>query len=131
MKEVLDFLNKVGVYYLATEDGDQPRVRPLGFVMEWEGRLTFCTSNRKEMYKQMIANPKVEICGCDSEGNTLRIRGRAVFATTEAAQARALAVMPVLKNMYAVGDGLFEIFYLDGAKAVLSNMKGESRELAV
>ena len=41
MKEVLNFLNKVGVYYLATEEGDQPRVRPLGFVMEWQGKLTF------------------------------------------------------------------------------------------
>ena len=131
MKEVLDFLNKVGVYYLATEEGDQPRVRPLGFVMEWQGKLTFCTGNKKNMYKQMVNNPKVEICGYDSEGNTLRICGRAVFATTEAAQAKALEVMPALKNIYSVGDGVFEIFYLDGAKAVLSNMKGESRELAV
>ena len=48
MKEVLDFLNKVGVYYLATEEGDQPRVRPLGFVMEWQGKLTFCTGNKKK-----------------------------------------------------------------------------------
>lgn len=131
MKEVLDFLNKVGVYYLATEEGDQPRVWPLGFVMEWQGKLTFCTGNKKNMYKQMVNNPKVEICGCDSDGNTLRICGRAVFATTEAAQAKALEVMPALKNIYSVGDGVFEIFYLDGAKAVLSNMKGESRELAV
>ena len=129
MKEVLDFLNKVGVYYLATEEGDQPRVRPLGFVMEWQGKLTFCTGNKKNMYTQMVNNPKVEIC--DSDGNTLRICGRAVFATTEAAQAKALEVMPALKNIYSVGDGVFEIFYLDGAKAVLSNMKGESRELAV
>lgn len=129
MKEVLDFLNKVGVYYLATEEGDQPRVRPLGFVMEWQGKLTFCTGNKKNMYKQMVNNPKVEIC--DSDGNTLRICGRAVFATTEAAQAKALEVMPALKNIYSVGDGVFEIFYLDGAKTVLSNMKGESRELAV
>lgn len=129
MKEVLNFLNKVGVYYLATEEGDQPRVRPLGFVMEWQGKLTFCTGNKKNMYKQMVNNPKVEIC--DSDGNTLRICGRAVFATTEAAQAKALEVMPALKNIYSVGDGVFEIFYLDGAKAVLSNMKGESRELAV
>ena len=59
MKEVLDFLNKVGVYYLATEEGDQPRVRPLGFVMEWQGKLTFCTGNKKNMYKQMVNNPKV------------------------------------------------------------------------
>lgn len=131
MKEVLDFLNKAGVYYLATIDGDQPHVRPLGFVMDHDGKLTFCTSNRKNMCKQLLANPKVELCCYDGAGNTLRICGKAVFATSEETQQKALDVMPALGNMYAVGDGKFELFYLDEAKAVCSNMSGKSQDLPI
>ncbi len=131
MQQVLDFLNKTGVYYLATAEGDQPRVRPIGFVMECGGKLAFCTGNQKAMCKQLAANPKVEICAYDGQGNMLRISGKAVFATTPETQQKALDVMPALKNMYAVGDGVFEIFYLDDAKAVCSSMSGETQELTV
>ena len=79
MKEVLDFLNKAGVYYLATTDGDQPHVRPIGFVMDCGGKLAFCTGNYKAMYKQLVANPKVEIACYDGKGNTLHICAKAVF----------------------------------------------------
>ena len=129
MKQVLDFLSKAGVFFLATADGDQPHVRPLGFVMDCGGKLAFCTSNEKNMCKQMAANTKVEICCYDGQGNTLRICGKVVFATSKETQEKALETMPALGNMYAVGDGRFEIFYLDGAKAVCSNMSGESKEL--
>jgi uncharacterized pyridoxamine 5'-phosphate oxidase family protein len=131
MKEVLDFLNKAGVYYLATTEGDQPRVRPLGFVMDWKGKLTFCTNNQKKMFKQLIANPKVEISCVDADRNTLRICGKAIFATSEETQRKALEVMPFLSNMYSLGDGIFEIFYLDSAKAVCTSMSGEIKELAI
>ena len=131
MKEVLDFLNNAKVFFLATDEGGQPRVRPLGFVMECGGKLAFCTSNEKPMYRQMKANPKVEIAACDSQCNTLRICGKAVFATTPETQKKALEVMPDLGKMYSVGDGKFEIFYIDEGKAVCSSMTGESKELAI
>ncbi len=129
MQQVLDFLGKSGVFYLATAEGDQPRVRPLGFAMECGGKLAFCTGNKKPMYRQLATNPKVEICAYDGAGNTLRICGKAVFATTEETQRKALEGMPDLKNIYSVGDGVFEIFYIDGGKAVCSGMSGDSREL--
>ncbi len=129
MQQVLDLLNKAGVYYLATAEGDQPRVRPIGFVMECGGKLAFCTGNKKAMCKQLAANPKVEICAYDGQGNMLRICGEAIFATSAETQQKALDVMPALKNLYSVGDGVFEIFYLDKAKAVCSNMSGETQEL--
>ena len=131
MKEVLDFLNNAKVFFLATDEGGQPRVRPLGFVMECGGKLAFCTSNNKPMYKQMKANPKVEIAACDSQCNTLRICGKAVFATTPETQKKALEVMPDLGKMYSVGDGKFEIFYLDEAKTVCASMSGEKKELSL
>ncbi len=131
MKQVLDFLNNTGVYYLATTAGDQPHVRPIGFVMEYDGKLTFCTGNQKEMYQQLKVNPKVEICAYDGQGNMMRIIGEAVFITSEASQQKALDIMPALANLYSVGDGVFEIFCLDKAKAVCSNMSGETQEITL
>lgn len=127
MKEALDFLKANNIFYLATTWEEQAHVRPLGFVMEYDEKLTFCTSNQKDMYKQLIANPNVEICCVDAEYNTLRICGKAVFCTTEETQRKALEVMPPLSHFYAVGDGKFEIFYLSNAQAVYQTMSGEKR----
>ena len=131
MKEVMDFLKSSKVFYLATTSGDQPHVRPMGFVMECEGKLAFCTSNQKDMYKQLVANPNVEISCIDTNYNTLRICGKAVFCTTEETQRKALEVMPPLGKKYAVGDGVFEIFSLDNVKAVCQTMSGEKQVLTV
>ena len=131
MKEVLDFLMTNKVFYLATTGGDQPHVRPMGFVMEYDGKLTFCTSNQKDMYKQLTANPHVEICCLDSNYNTLRLCGKAVFCTTAETQRKALEAMPALGKMYAVGDGKFEIFCLVDAQAICQTMSGEKRVLSV
>ena len=125
MKKVIDFLNHAGVYYLATTDGQQSHVRPIGFVMEYKGQLAFCTDNRKAMYRQLTANPQVEIC-CYDGSSTLRICGKAVFCTSGEAQQKALEIMPALKNMYSVGDGIFEIYCLEYDQAVRSTMSGES-----
>lgn len=131
MKEVLDFLTANKVFYLATTDGDQPHVRPLGFVMNYDGKLTFGTSNQKDMCKQLAANPNVEICCVDTEYNTLRICGKAVFCTTKETQQKALEVMPSLGNLFAVGDGKFELFYLDNAQAICQTMSGEKQALTI
>ena len=80
MKRVLDFLKKAEVYYLATVEGDQPRVRPFGTVNEFEGKLYIQTGKVKPTSKQLAANPKAEICafktggvdGCDCE-ETLKL----------------------------------------------------------
>ncbi len=131
MKEVLEFLNKAGIFFIATTDGDQPHVRPFGFVMECGGKLAFCTGNNKPVYKQLAANPKVEIAATDKDCNTLRITGTIKFATTPETQKKALEVMPSLSKIYSVGDGVFEIFYLDEGKAVCSTMGGEKKELSL
>lgn len=131
MKEILELLTSNKVFYLATTSGDQPHVRPMGFVMEYDGKLAFCTSNQKDMYKQLAANPNVEICCVDANYNTLRICGKAVFCTTKEIQRKALEVMPALGKMYAVGDGKFEIFYLDNVQAICQTMLGEKQALTV
>jgi len=131
MKEILDFLKENKVFYLATAKESQPHVRPMGFVMEYDGKLTFCTSNQKDMCKQFADNPNVEICCVATNYDTLRICGKVVFCTTEETQRKALEVMPALGKIYAVGDGKFEIFHLDNAQAVCQAMSGEKKILTV
>ncbi|MEL7657780.1 MAG: pyridoxamine 5'-phosphate oxidase family protein, partial [Bacillota bacterium] len=76
MNEVLEFLNECGVFFLSTMEGDQPRVRPFGFVMEHDGKLCYCTSNQKPVYAQLMANPKAEISGSTKDARWIRISGK-------------------------------------------------------
>lgn len=123
MNEIIQFLNDCGTFFLATEEGGQPRVRPLGFVMDYNGKLAFCTNNQKPMFKQMKANPRVELSACKGP-DWVRIAGKVSFITDEASQKKALEVMPDLAGMYAVGDGKFEIFAFEGGTATFASMKG-------
>lgn len=116
MKEVLDFLNKCGVYYLATVEGDQPRVRPFGAACIFDGRLYITTSNQKPVYRQMMANPKVEISGM-AGGQWLRLAATAVQDGRREAKAAMLEAHPELGGMYSLDDGKFEVLYLKDATA--------------
>ena len=89
--KVIEFLKNAKVYYAATEDGGQPHVRPIGFVMEYNGGLAFYSDKRKNMYKQLMKNPKMEICALDEKFNTLRIKCEAEFITSEDSQKAAFA----------------------------------------
>lgn len=124
--KVIDFLKNAKVYNVATVDGDQPHSRPIGFVMEYKGQLAFYSDSRKKMFKQLQANPKMEICALDENFNTLRIECKAKFITDEASQAAALEAMPMLaKAGYRVGDGPFEIYTIEDAKISLTTMTGK------
>lgn len=116
MKQVLDFLNKCGVYYLATVEGDQPRVRPFGAACIFEGRLYITTGNKKPVYAQMLANPKVEISGM-SEGKWIRLTGTVVTDPRRAAKTAMLEAHPQLRSMYDEDDGILEVLYLKNATA--------------
>ncbi|BAK99246.1 hypothetical protein OBV_20480 [Oscillibacter valericigenes Sjm18-20] len=127
MKEVLDFLKSCGTFYLATSDGDQPRVRPFGAVCEFEGKLYLVTNNRKKVYAQMLNNPKVEICGMN-KGTWLRIAGKAIHDDRrQARQAMMDANSAVLSSMYAVDDNLMEVLYLEDVTATFYSFTSEPR----
>ena len=116
MNEVYEFLKKCGTYYLATVDGDQPRVRPFGTVELFEGRLYIQTGAVKDVSKQMKANPRVEISGM-AGGKWLRLAAEAVLDPRVEAQEHMLAAYPSLQGMYKPGDGNTEVFYLKNARA--------------
>lgn len=129
MKEVLEFLKSCGTFYLATSDGDQPRVRPFGAVCEFEGKLYIVTNNRKKVYAQMLNNPKVEICGTN-KGTWLRIEGKAIHDDRrQARQAMMDANSAVLSSMYAVDDNLMEVLYLEDATATFYSFTTEPRSV--
>ena len=119
MKEVLEFLKLCGVYFIATVEGDQPRVRPFGAQCEFEGKLYLTTSNQKAVYAQMKANPKVEISGMAPDGRWIRLTAEAVFDERREARKAMLDANPTLGNLYSLDDGKFEVFYLRNASAVI------------
>ncbi len=128
MNEVLEFLNDCGTFFIATVEGDQPRVRPFGFAMEHEGKICFATSNQKPVFQQLSANPKVEI-SASKNGQWLRLCGNAVSCTTLESKTKALEIMPNLKNMYSAEDTIFEIFSLENAVASIFSFQGDNKTI--
>lgn len=120
MEKVLEFLKEAGTYYLATVDGDQPRVRPFGTINLFEGKLYIQTGKAKDVSKQIHANPKVEICAF-KDGDWIRVAGELVEDDRREARASMLDAYPDLRRMYNEDDGNTEVFYLQNAKAIFSS----------
>lgn len=120
MQQVYDFLKKCGTYYLATVEGDQPRVRPFGTVDLFEGKLYLQTGLSKSVAQQLKADPKVELCAFDGE-RWLRVAATAVYDDNIEAQKHMLAAYPSLQAMYQPGDGNTAVYYLKDATATFSS----------
>ena len=120
MEKVLQFLKDAGVYYLATVDGDQPRVRPFGTAIIFEGKLYIQTGKVKDVSKQIHANPKAELCAF-KDGTWVRISAELVEDDRREARKAMLDSYPDLRNMYSEDDGNTEVFYLKNAKATISS----------
>ena len=120
MQRVVDFLKAANTYYLATVDGDQPRVRPFGTAHVFEGKLYIQTGKVKDVSKQIHANPKVEICAF-KDGKWLRIAGELVDDDDRDVKVAMLEKMPALKAMYAPDDGNMQMLYLRNATATFSS----------
>ena len=120
MKRVVDFLKEAGTYYLATVDGDQPRVRPFGTAHIFENKLYIQTGKVKDVSKQIHANPKVELCAFKN-GEWLRIAGELVEDDRREARQSMLDAYPSLQQMYSADDGNTEVFYLKNATATFNS----------
>ena len=121
MNEVFEFLTENPTFYLATIDGDQARVRPFGAVAKFEDKLYFTTSNTKDVFKQLTANPKVEVSTTSPKGEWIRLTGNAVVDPRQEAKVAMLESNPMLKKMYSLDDGILEVFYLTDAVAVFNS----------
>ena len=116
MKRVYDFLKKAQVYYLATVEGDQPRVRPFGTVNEFEGKLYIQTGKIKPTSKQLKANPKAEICAFCG-GEWIRIACELIEDDRFEAKKSMLDAYPNLRGMYDENDGNTQVFYMQNSTA--------------
>jgi uncharacterized pyridoxamine 5'-phosphate oxidase family protein len=119
MTRTYEFLKNAGTFYLATMDHDQPRVRPFGAVCIYDGKLYITTNNKKNCFRQMLENPKVEITGM-VENEWIRLTCKVVRDESVGAKKAMLEENPSLRSMYAVDDGKFEVLYLQEAASVFN-----------
>lgn len=122
MREVYDFLKKCGTYYLATAEGDQPRVRPFGTVDIFEDRLYIQTGKAKPVSAQLSENPKVEICAFDGD-TWVRVSGELVPDDRVEAKKHMLDAYPQLRGMYDENDANTQVLYFKNATAVFSSFR--------
>jgi uncharacterized pyridoxamine 5'-phosphate oxidase family protein len=111
MQGVYDFLKKTQTYYLATVEGDQPRVRPFGTIDIFEDKLYIQTGKIKEVAKQLSKNPKLEICAFDGS-KWIRVQAVAVEDDRREPKQHMLDAYPDLKGMYSADDGNTQVWYL-------------------
>jgi len=129
MSKVNEFLNEAGIFFLATTDGSQPKVRPLGAHLEEDGKVIFGVGDFKNVYKQLVANPLVEIAACKPDGHWLRYTGKAVFETDEK-YAKEMIETSKLQSIYNEETGhKLMAFHLEDATAVDIAVMGEGENL--
>ena len=124
MDKVLKFLKDAETYYLATVEGDQPRVRPFGTAHVFEGKLYIQTGKVKDVSKQLHQNPKAEICAFKN-GEWLRVSGKLIEDDRNEARQSMLDAYPNLQKMYKADDGNTEVFYFENATAIFSSFTHE------
>ena len=130
MSKVNDFVTEAGGFFLATVDGDQPKVRPLGAHLEMDDKVLFGVGDFKDVYKQLVANPKVEIVACKQDGHWMRYTGKAVFEDDPKYAEAILDMIPDLRNIYNEQTGnKMMTFHLEDATAVDIPMMGEGENL--
>jgi uncharacterized pyridoxamine 5'-phosphate oxidase family protein len=127
MQEVHDFLKDCGAYFVATMDGDQPRVRPFGTVHIFDGKLYIQTGKVKDVSKQMTANPKVEICAVREDKSWIRVQATVVNDDRVEAKESMLEAYPGLKDRYSATDDNCQVLYLKDAVATIASFTAPPR----
>ena len=130
LSKVLAFLDDTQTYYLATVEGDQPRVRPFGTALVYNDKLYIQTGKVKAVSKQLAANPKAEICAF-KDGKWIRITGELVEDDTREVKTLMLEKMPILRHMYNEDDGNMQMLYFKNAKVVFASFGGAPEEFEI
>lgn len=126
METVYDYLKKCGTYFLATEEGDQPRVRPFGTINIFEDKLYIQTGKVKDVSKQMLTNPKVEISAFNGE-TWIRLQAIAVEDNRFEAKQSMLDAYPSLQARYSANDDNTQVLYLKDVVATISSFTDEPK----
>jgi len=129
MERICDFLREAGVYYLATAEGDQPRVRPFGTALIYEGKLYIQTGKRKAVSRQIAANPKVEISAF-KDGTWIRVAGELAADERIEAKKAMLDAYPNLRAMYDENDGNTQVLYFKSGVVTFSSFTAPEEVIA-
>lgn len=127
MKEVVHFLQSNPVQYLGTTDKNgNPKVRPFQFMIEKDNKLYFCTSNQKDIFQELKNNSNIELCVSSPEYAWIRLSGKVVFSDNLSIKGAIIEHSPLVKSIYRTPDNpVFEVFYLENAKAVIADFSGQ------
>ncbi len=126
MEEVFELLKKIGTYYLATVDGDKPRVRPFGTVDLYNGKLYIQTGKKKDVSKQIEKNPNVELCAFQ-DGVWVRVAGKLVNDDSREAKKHMLDNYPNLRGMYNEEDNTSPVFYFEYGVATIYSFTSQPK----
>lgn len=130
VQEVRDYLHECGTFYIATVDGDQPHVRPFGVAEVYNGKLYIQTGKKKNVFKQMMANPKFEITAVDPNGKGwIRVTGKLVNDDSRDAKAYVLDQNPDLKGMYSADDDNTAVLYITDGEAKFCSFSEPERNI--
>ena len=126
MNEVIKFLKENPVQYFATVGKyNKAKVRPFQFMIEDGGKLWFCTNSEKDVYAEIQANPYVEVCVSTPKFEWMRLNGKAVFKNDMDIKEKIIEASPLVKSLYqSATNPIFEVFYLDEAKATIADFSG-------
>lgn len=130
INDVCEFLDQAQTYYLATSEGDQPRVRPFGTALLFEGKLYIQTGKVKNVSKQLAANPKAEICAF-KDGIWLRVSGKLINDDSHEAKVAMLEKYPSLKAMYSADDDNTQVLYFSEAEATFSSFTSAPETISI
>ena len=131
MNKAVEILRECNVFHIATIDGDQPRVRPFGAVADIDGKLYIATSNDKNCFKQMIANPKTEISAMYKGGSWVRITGILKSDPRLSTKEEFLKQVPFLATYYKADDGIFEALYFESGTMIIYPESGEPETYSI
>ena len=126
MKEICEFLKKCGTYFLATVDGDSPRVRPFGTIHIIDGKLCIQTGKRKSVFRQIAENPHVEITALDGDV-WIRLSGELYEDDRRESKKEMLDAYPHLRRMYSEDDDNTAVLAFRYGKAVFSSHSAPPR----
>ena len=118
MERIYNFLKEAETYFIATVDGDQPRVRPFGTIDIYNGKLGIQTGKKKDFFKQVMANPKLELCAFKG-GEWIRVCGEVYADESVEAAEHMLTSYPNLRALYTPGDGNCVVLYFKSGTATI------------
>ena len=126
MEEVFELLKKIGTYYLATVDGDKPKVRPFGTVDLYNGKLYIQTGKKKDVSKQIEKNPNAELCAFQ-DGVWVRVSGKLVNDDSREAKKHMLNNYPNLRGMYNEDDDNTQVLYFEDGVATIYSFTSQPK----